>query len=177
MKKVYVLLIIFMFVGIGLYIQFFTSTNLTQLPEEIGTQILNAVAQTRGYKNNNFGNIRPDGQLWKGEIQPSTDKDFKQFVDPKSGYREIFVNLRGYLKRGINTISNIINTWAPPTENDTIGYINDVVRQTGVPANQTVTISDANVMKALASAISRHENGVPAIPSQVNSGWDYFLQG
>jgi len=146
--------------------------------QEINAQVVNAIVRTRGYLNNNPGNIKQDGQVWKGEVTPSLDPPFKQFVDMPTGYRAIFVNLRGYLNRGINTISSMISTWAPPTDNnDTTAYISDVSKTVQIDPDDSITLSDVDALKEIAKAISKHENGVPAIPSEVDAGWTKFLNG
>jgi len=144
--------------------------------KEINATVVNAIVRTRGYLNNNPGNIKQDGQVWQGEVSPSTDPPFKQFKDMGWGYRAIFVNLRGYLKQGINTINNIIKTWSPPTDNNnTLAYISDVSKTTEVDPDEIITLNNVDVLKEIAKAISHHENGVDAIPSQVDRGWTLFV--
>ena len=146
--------------------------------EEITSQIVTnlVMPKTRAYNNCNPGNIRLDGTTWQGEVNPSQDPDFKQFISMDWGYRAIFVNLRSYINSGINTINTMINTWAPASDNnDTTAYINSVVQQSGYDPNQTISVSDADAMQAIAKAISYVESGVPAIPSQVSDGWTLFL--
>lgn len=42
------------------------------------------------------------------------------------------------------TLSNIIGVWAPPSENDTQGYIDFVSKQTGIQPNQALTPADVD---------------------------------
>lgn len=59
----------------------------------------------RGYRNNNPGNIRINGDLFQGEIRPSKDKSFKQFETMAYGYRSVFRILSNYRKNyGLDTI-------------------------------------------------------------------------
>ena len=51
---------------------------------------------SRGLRNNNPGNIRLDGVHWKGEKEPSTDNEFKQFETKARGYRAMFQCLNTY---------------------------------------------------------------------------------
>ena len=77
--------------------------------------------------NNNPGNIRLDGVHWKGEKEPSTDKEFKQFETMAWGYRAMFQCLNTYYsKHGLDTIRKMISRWAPETENATENYIKAV---------------------------------------------------
>jgi hypothetical protein len=128
-------------------------------------------AFARGLQNNNPGNIRKDGTTWKGEKSPSTDKDFKQFNTRADGYRAMFVNLRGYINGGFNTIDKIISRWAPSSENDTKAYIVAVTKQTGIDPQKTLSFTDTANIRKIVAAISQHENGVPANMDEVDSGF------
>lgn len=112
----------------------------------------------RGIRNNNPGNIRLSGTTWQGQVPPDqqTDTDFVQFTDARWGIRAMARILNNYALRGINTVSGIISTWAPPTENKTAAYINAVADDLHVSPNAVVT--DA-LKPSLIAAIIRHENG------------------
>ena len=115
----------------------------------------------RGIRNNNPGNIRW-GDDWKGLVPETqrTDKSFCQFTKPEYGIRAMIVILRNYQrKHGLNTVSGIINRWAPPNENDTQSYINSVANATGVPPDQRIDTGDSRFMMNLLQSIIQHENG------------------
>ncbi|ENU2133634.1 structural protein [Salmonella enterica] len=117
---------------------------------------------SRGIRNNNPGNIRW-GYNWKGLVPKSqqTDKAFCQFTTPEYGIRAMIVILRNYQRRhGLNTITGIINRWAPPNENNTQAYIDSVAKSTGVAPDQHVNTTDSRFMMKLLQAIIRQENGV-----------------
>lgn len=116
----------------------------------------------RGIRNNNPGNIRW-GDDWKGlvSVAQRTDKSFCQFVKPEYGIRAMVIVLRNYQrKHGLNTVSGIINRWAPTNENDTQSYINSVAKATGVTPDQRIDTNDSRFMMKLLQAIIQHENGV-----------------
>lgn len=126
----------------------------------------------RGIRNNNPGNIRW-GDDWKGLVPKSqrTDKDFCQFITPEYGVRAMIVILRNYQrKHGLNTITGIINRWAPTNENNTQAYIDSVAKSTGVTPDQFVHTDDSRFMMKLLQAIIRHENGVQPY------GFDVFVR-
>lgn len=131
---------------------------------------------SRGLRNNNPGNIRLDGRIWKGEAYPSADRAFKQFISPAWGYRAMFTVLGTYRSRyGINTLRGIIMRWAPPSENDTQGYIKTVASLAGIAdADATLNFSDSGLMKRIAAAMSRVENGTDAIAADVEEGWRLY---
>ncbi|EDU7983796.1 structural protein [Salmonella enterica subsp. diarizonae] len=126
----------------------------------------------RGIRNNNPGNIRW-GDDWKGLVPKSqrTDKDFCQFITPEYGIRAMIVILRNYQrKHGLNTITGIINRWAPTNENNTQAYIDSVAKTTGTAPDQFVHTDDSRFMMKLLQAIIRHENGVQPY------GFDMFVR-
>ncbi len=127
---------------------------------------------TRGYKNNNPGNIRPDGKTWIGEKPVSTDKGFKQFVTMPYGYRAMFVNLKGYLGNGFNTVEKIISRWAPASDNnDTNAYIAAVVKKAGIPPDQQIAFTNTPIIRKIVQAISEQENGIPVNVADLDEGY------
>lgn len=139
------------------------------------TAVAVAKKLTRGLRNNNPGNIRlTPGSVWVGEVAGS-DKSFKTFKDIQHGYRAIFVTLNGYLKKGYNTIEKIISRYAPPSDNNhTEGYINTVVKRTGISRDKVLTQSDREALKRIVTAISYVENGIEADPVEVNEGMNLY---
>lgn len=133
---------------------------------------------SRGLRNNNPGNIRQNSDNFLGEIKPSTDPAFKQFESIEYGYRAIFVTLNTYQKKyGLSTIRAMISRWAPPKDNnDTEAYIRAVSSESGVPENSHITSTNKDVMIPIVAAMSRVENGVAANISEVQRGWDLFMQ-
>jgi hypothetical protein len=52
---------------------------------------------------------------------PGTDPAFEQFKTMAYGIRAMLIDIIGKHKRGLDTIQELINVWAPPIENDTTG--------------------------------------------------------
>lgn len=113
----------------------------------------------RGVRNNNPGNIRISNQPWVGKVVNNTDSVFEQFDTAEFGIRAICRIIATYLKKDINTITLIINRWAPPHENDTDKYINFVCDTTGLGPNETVRYNVSHV-NPLLKAIITMENGI-----------------
>jgi hypothetical protein len=103
----------------------------------------------------NFGNLRPTG----------SSTGFQQFKTPEEGLSAMDKNLQAYGKMGVNTLSGIINRWAPPSDNnDTQAYIKDVASRLGIKdPNQPLDLSNAMVRQALGTAIALHEHGPQVI--------------
>ena len=127
----------------------------------------------RGLRNNNPGNIRITKDKWQGLRPVQEDKEFFQFTEMKWGYRALIRTLQNYRRRnGCQTIADFIRRWAPSTENNTGGYISRVCREMQVPTTYVPDVEDKTTMCAFAAAISQVENGVPAVMSEVEKGWE-----
>lgn len=127
----------------------------------------------RGIRNNNPGNIRRSKDKWHGLRDEQTDPEFFQFVSPAYGYRALIRTLQNYRRlRGCVTLKDFITRWAPPVENDTAAYLRAVCQDMQVPDSWVPDVDDRGTMCGLAAAISRHENGVDAVMSDVESGWE-----
>lgn len=113
---------------------------------------------TRGYRNNNPGNIRLNPLIkWEGEIK-GTDSSFVTFKNMTYGIRALMKLISNYKKRGYNTIELILNRYAPANENNTTGYIDKVSTWTGIPKNQNLVLDQMQMVK-LARAIVKVEIG------------------
>lgn len=125
----------------------------------------------RGYRNNNPLNIRNSSERWLGEVRPSQDASFKQFESMGYGFRAALKLLRNYIGKGHNTITKIINRWAPPSENNTSSYINNVSTRSGIPANEIISRDDREKLIAIAYAMAISENGKAPDRKDIETGW------
>ncbi|WPH66107.1 internal virion protein D [Klebsiella phage SEA1f] len=130
---------------------------------------------TRGIRNNNPGNIRVSKDQWEG--MTGDDGAFVIFDSPESGVRALGKNLLSYGRQGYDSIEKIINRWAPPNENDTQAYIDSVVAATGIPATQSLDLSNPDTLSSLAQAISFHETGSRYNPEVYQKGVARALNG
>lgn len=130
-----------------------------------------AAATPKGIRLNNPGNIEK-GLNWKGlsDIQP--DERFCSFISPEYGIRAICKLLLTYNRKyKIKTITGIVNRYAPPHENPTSSYINNLSAWTGFGVKEVLDLSDRGVLAKLAKGITRQENGV--VPWEAHT----FLKG
>ncbi|MDR1198167.1 MAG: structural protein P5, partial [Prevotellaceae bacterium] len=112
-----------------------------------------------------------NADVFQGEIK-GIDKSFKTFSSMPYGYRAAFVTLATYLSRGWNTIEKLISHWAPPSENNTSGYIAAVEKWSGVLRNKELTAADGADYILIVAAMSFVENGKNADISQVQAGFN-----
>ena len=133
---------------------------------------------SRGLRNNNPGNIRRSRVRYKGEVRPSRDPDFKEFSTMAYGYRAVFVLLDTYRSRyGLTTIRQMLNRYAPPTENFTEGYVRFVADYSGVMPDEVIDTRSEKDMIPIVAAMSKIENGVAANIEDVERGWELFVGG
>jgi hypothetical protein len=117
-----------------------------------------ALLMTRGYRNNNPGNIRYIAnarRAWRGQI--ADDKGYGVYDTPANGTRALGHQLEAYARRGLVTVRSIISTWAPSNENDTNAYIAHVSSDLSVDPDDSLDVR-ARLPK-IARAIAKHENG------------------
>ena len=97
--------------------------------------------QTLAYVNMNPLNIRFDRKTnWFGS-RLKDRKGFVQFAAFSYGYRAAVMILRSYAKRGLKTVPQIIETWAPRNENDTEAYIKTVLDNLSERQSEPYTVN------------------------------------
>jgi len=117
---------------------------------------------------NNPLNIRynPNND-WLGQV--SVDNGFCVFTSEFCGMRAALIVLLSYRKKGLHSISDIVNCWAPPCENPTQDYI-DFVQYQFCSLGFTTTcdrplLSDTNILtltiklSILLWSMEKYENG------------------
>lgn len=141
---------------------------------------------TLAIRNCNPLNICHTRTLWKGEISPTSSLPPKQgdrgglfcrFIDMSYGFRAAFVLLRTYMqKHHLYTIEKIIHRWAPPTENNTIAYIEFVCHATGIGGRELLTPTDKRLPELVwAMAIMEAGSQIKAYRRHLEAGWRMYL--
>jgi len=128
----------------------------------------------RGLLNSNPGNIEHTSRYnWRGEIYPPEEREghvetrFCQFTDHVHGIRALAKILLTYCRHRraadgspIDTVQEVVDRWAPSSENDTEAYANHVRAVLGVNKGEIIDIESPVVLAALVRAITYHENGM-----------------
>lgn len=124
----------------------------------------------RGLRNNNPGNIEAGSNSWDG--QAGSDGRFAKFVTPEHGIRALGKNLLSYQRQGYDTVSEIVNRWAPASDgNNTEAYIAALCKKLNITPNDQLNMSDINTLRQLCAGIIQHENGKqPYSEEQLNTG-------
>lgn len=95
-----------------------------------------------------------------GLVAVSTDKSFCQFISMRWGLRAAVIILKKYMtKYECDTIRKIIIRWAPPSENNTITYVDTVCQRTGYKPNEKFKFTDKTRLCSIILAMSFVENG------------------
>lgn len=102
-------------------------------------------------RNNNPGNLRPVG-----------GGGFRSFNSAIEGWEAMRNQLMRYFTgkttgRALTTLSDIISTWAPSSENNTGKYISDVSKWMGVSPNAALNLNNPQVMTSLMQSMARKE--------------------
>ena len=114
------------------------------------------VTNTRGFRNNNPGNIEI-GEQWDGLSSHQKDKRFATFKSEEYGIRAIGKILDTYrYKYGVTSVSGILNRWAPSRENSTDKYIRFVNHYINKRCNKCST---QRRKVYIIEAIIKYENG------------------
>lgn len=135
------------------------------------------MALPRGIRNNNPLNI-VKGNSWKGERANQADKRFEEFESMEMGLRAGFVLLRNYIEgtknrpTKFNTIRKIIARWAPPSENYTQRYIDNVCKWSGLLPDEVVRFRERKKMVAIVQAMAKMECGVTLDVALIESAYD-----
>lgn len=135
------------------------------------------MALPRGIRNNNPLNI-VKGNSWKGERVNQTDKRFEEFESMAMGLRAGFILLRNYIEgtktrpTKFNTIRKIVSRWAPPSENYTQRYIDNVCKWSGLLPDEVVLFRERKKMVAIVQAMAKMECGVTLDIALIESAYD-----
>lgn len=125
----------------------------------------------KGLRNNNPGNLRYVASIpWNGQ-QGDDGTGYAVFDSAEHGVRALGHQLNTYAGRGLNTITEIISTYAPSSENNTAAYISAVAGELGIDPNQPFDVSA--LLPGLVAAIIHHENGVQPFNLSDLQAWVY----
>jgi hypothetical protein len=111
---------------------------------------------SNGFGINNPLNIRYlASNAFRGQI--GNHGGYGQYDTLNNGVRAAGLELTSYINRGLTTVTQIVSTWAPSSENDTASYISDVSSRMGVAATEPLAWPQDEV--PLIQAMAYHENG------------------
>ena len=125
------------------------------------------MAIPRGIRNHNPLNIRRSKDQWKGMAEVQNDRAFVQFKSLEYGWRAAFYLLTRtyYHKYRLYTIRAIVSKWAPPNENNTRAYVDNVSRLTGIDPDEPLGIPSEQPERwmMVGAAMAIQENGTSSL--------------
>ncbi|SUD80247.1 structural protein P5 [Pseudomonas putida] len=134
----------------------------------------------RGVRNRNPGNIDYNPRnAWQGQLgleEGVAKPRFARFDHPENGIRalgKLLINYRGkdgmpgVGGKGIDTVLETINRWAPSNENDTQAYASAVAKRLGVKPTDPINIKDSATLRGMVLSIIIHENGGNPYPDAI----------
>lgn len=113
---------------------------------------------TRAERNNNPGNLNFAGQAG-AVLEDGSNARFAKFGSTAEGVSALAKQLQRYGERGLDTVSKIINKYAPSSENNTQAYIDALSKRLGVTGDQKLDLNDTTTLTGLIKGIARHEAG------------------
>ena len=138
-------------------------------PVKVGENPHKSIKKTRAERNFNPGNLEYQGQ--RGAIRESGQARFAKFTSEEEGIAALVRQFRIYQSRGLNTISKIMELYAPRKENVTSEYIENLTKWTGLAENQKLDFADTDTVKRMVQGISRKEGRyTPLTEGQIMSG-------
>lgn len=140
----------------------------------VGLVMITSNKKPRGIRNNNPLNIRKSNDNWRGAV--GDDGAFVQFESAVFGIRAGARILKNYRdKYALFSVREIVSRWAPPSENDTISYVESVANKIGISQSEPLQEFD---YVDLIKAMIYHENGQqPYSDKEIQQGFELGFYG
>lgn len=114
---------------------------------------------SRGTDLHNPFDIEHSSIIWEGQAPVQSDPTLVEFVNDFEGLRAGFRDLLTAWRRGLNTPAKLIPHYAPPDENPTETYIENLCDWCGVQADDTLNFGDNAFLKQWGLGMLRQEQG------------------
>lgn len=106
------------------------------------------------------------------------DREFEEFSSMEFGIRAGIKLVCNHIDGRVSshqparTIVQLINAWAPPTENNTGAYVKAVETMTGINRYQRIYSNNRQMISRIIQAMAKVETGVMLDMSLIRSAWD-----
>lgn len=109
-----------------------------------------------------FGGNLPDRNNNPGNLRSVGGGGFRTFDNALEGWGAMRNQLMRYFTgkttgKALKTITDIVSTWAPSSENDTGKYIQDISKWMGVSPDVALNLNNPQVMTSLMQSMARKE--------------------
>lgn len=130
-----------------------------EVDSDAGSYSAYGTKNPRGIRNNNPGNLNYAQQAGATK-ESGPNGRFAVFNSMTEGVSALYKQIQLYFKRGTDTISEIVNKYAPASDNNNVmAYINSLVKSTGKGAHESLSSADMSTIFNLLKGIINHENG------------------
>jgi hypothetical protein len=124
----------------------------------------------RGVRNRNPGNLNFAGQRG-AHLEAGPNARFAAFDTLQEGIAALVRQLQLYKARGIDTIREIVTTYAPAKDgNNVSAYITELMRATGKNMDDHLDLQNQELLVRLIQGITKHEGNGTLTPDQIMGG-------
>lgn len=123
---------------------------------------MGTVETTLGMSRNNPWDLLPEHVPWFGLAAAQPDSGPLQFLTLDDGIRAGILLCYTYQTRAWNTPSTFVTHFAPPPNNPTVTYIQNVSKWTGFRWDAPLDFHDPKILVPWARAVWRQEQGAAA---------------
>lgn len=125
----------------------------------MGATVANKSGTSVAERHNNPGNLVFAGQRGATKGETVAGHTFAKFQSAEEGVAALYRQLQLFQKRGIDTLSEVMEIYAPRKTNNTGAYIKALSKTTGLDPNQQLNFGDPATAAAMIRGISQHEAG------------------
>lgn len=137
-----------------------------------GASLPSGSAGNLAVRNNNPLNIRFGNNAWAGK-GADNGTGFENFDTPDHGFRAGLKLIKNHISNGDNTLSSLIKTWAPASDNNNPAqYAQAVSKETGIPVDAPLNPNDQQQITSVARAMAKQEGYTSSVTdNQLNRAW------
>lgn len=126
---------------------------------DMGPTVANKKGASVAERHNNPGNLIFAGQKGATKGETIAGHTFAKFETQQAGIQALHRQLQLYQKRGIDTVGEIMEIYAPRATNPTDAYIKALSKSTGFDPNQPLNFGDPATAAAMIQGLSKYEAG------------------
>ena len=119
--------------------------------------------------SNNAVGIERTNDKWQGQSTQQSGR-FVSFDDVEDSYRAAARILSKYRARCVTTVEDIIEEWAPSTENNTQGYINTIKKISGLNPQDVIDTKDEVINLLYGMTVEENRGWFPYTLDDIRNG-------
>ena len=125
--------------------------------------------QTLGQRTNNPFNVRySKSNDWQGADTSIRERGYEGFENADYGIRAADRVLENYGKKGISTLRDALDRYAPSSENPTESYIDFISEKTNIDPDAEINLEDPSVRALIMSPMATFESKSTYSPNEIS---------